>query len=54
MDGPTVAWGNNYGSRTWSRGTIYGAVFGPAGPLAARATYGVTNTIMAFATNTNI
>ena len=34
--------GNNYGSRTWSRGTIGGTVFGPAGPLAARTTYGVT------------
>ena len=42
MDGPTVARGNNYGSRTWSGGTIGGAVFGPAGPLAARTTYGVT------------
>ena len=34
--------GNNYGSRTWSGGTIGGALFGPAGPLAARTTYGVT------------
>ena len=33
--------GTNYGSRTWSGGTIGGAVFGPAGPLAARTTYGV-------------
>ena len=31
-----MARGNNYGSRTWSAG------FGPAGPLTARATYGVT------------
>ena len=43
MEGPTVAKGNNYGSRTWSRGTIGGAVFGPAGLLAARTTYGVTD-----------
>ena len=42
MEGPTVARGNNYGSRTWSGGTIGDAVFGPAGPLAARTTYGVT------------
>ena len=43
MEGPTKARGNNYGSRTWSRGTIGGAaVFGPARPLAARTTYGVT------------
>ena len=41
MEGPTVAKGNNYGSRTWSGGTIGGALFGPAGPLAARTTYGV-------------
>ena len=32
----------NCGSRTWSGGTIGGAVFGPAGPLAARTTCGVT------------
>ena len=25
----------NYDSHTWSRGTIYGAMFGPAGPLVA-------------------
>ena len=37
-----MARGNNYGSRTWSGGTIGGAVFGPAGPLAARTTYCVT------------
>ena len=37
-----MARGNNYGSRTWSGGTIGGAVFGPAGPLAARTTHGVT------------
>ena len=42
MEGPTVARGNNYGSRTWSGGTIGGAVFCPAGQLAARTTYGVT------------
>ena len=49
--GPTwhVRWGDqlwqggtNCGSRTWSGGTIGGAVFGPAGPLAARTTCGVT------------
>ena len=34
--------GTNYGSRTWSGGTIDGVVFGPAGPLAARTIYGVT------------
>ena len=34
--------GTNCGSRTWSGGTIGGAVFGPAGPLAARTTCGVT------------
>ena len=34
--------GNNYGSHTWSGGTIGGAMFGLAGPLAARTTYGVT------------
>ena len=43
MEGPTVAKGNNNGSRTWCGGTIGGAVFGPAGPLAARTTYGVTS-----------
>ena len=43
MEGPTVSRGNNYGSRTWSGGNIGGAVFGPAGPLAARTTYGVTD-----------
>ena len=41
--GPTVARGTNCGSRTWSGGTIGGAVFGPAGPLAARTTCGVTD-----------
>ena len=34
------------GEQLWQpymiRGTIGGAVFGPAGPLAARTTYGVT------------
>ena len=34
--------GTNCGSRTWSGGTIGGTVFGPAGPLAARTTCGVT------------
>ena len=40
--------GTNYGKgeQLWQpymvRGTIGGAVFGPAGPLAARTTYGVT------------
>ena len=43
MEGPTVARGNNYGSHTWSGRTIGGAVFGPAGPLAAQTTYGVTD-----------
>ena len=33
--------GNNYGSHTWSGGTIGDAVFGLVGPLAAWATYGV-------------
>ena len=33
---------NNYGSHTWSRATISGTVFGPAGPLAVRTTYSVT------------
>ena len=42
MEGPTVARGNNYDSRTWSGGTIGGAAFCPAGPLAGRTTYGVT------------
>ena len=43
LDGGTnCGKGNNNGSRTWSGGTIGGAVFGPAGPLAARTTYGVT------------
>ena len=43
MEGPTVARGNNHGSRTWSDGTIGGAVFDPAGPLAAWTTYGMTD-----------
>ena len=43
MEGPTVARGNNYGSRTWAGGTISGVVFGPARPLAAQTTYGVTD-----------
>ena len=38
-----MARGNNYGSRTWSRGTIGGAMFGPAGSLAAWTTYGMTD-----------
>ena len=39
-----MARGNNYGSRTWSwgGGAIGGAVFGPAGPLVVRTTYGMT------------
>ena len=44
LDGGTnCGKGNNYGSRTWSGGTIGIAVFGPAGTLAARTTYGVTD-----------
>ena len=43
MERPTVARGNNYGSRTWSGETIGGTVFDPAGPLAARTTYSVTD-----------
>ena len=35
--------GSNYGSHTWSRGTIGGAVFGLAGPLAAWTTCSVTS-----------
>ena len=38
-----MARGDNYGSCTWSGGTIGGTVFGPAGPLVARTTYGVTD-----------
>ena len=34
--------GDNYGSCTWSRGTIGDTMFGPAGPLAARTTCCVT------------
>ena len=45
MEGPIGARGNNYGSRTWSGATIGGAVFGPAGALASRTTYGVTDSI---------
>ena len=37
------------GEQLWQpymvRGTIVGAVFGPAGPLAARTTYGVTGSL---------
>lgn len=35
--GPTVA-----AIHAWSGGTIGGAVFGPAGPLAVQTTYSVT------------
>ena len=42
MEGPTVARENNYGSRTWSGGTIGSTVFGLAGSLMVRTTYGVT------------
>ena len=33
---------NDYGSHTWSRGTIGGTVLGLARPLAARTTHRVT------------
>ena len=36
--------GTNYGSRTWSGGTIGGAVFGPAGQLAVRTSSDHCNT----------
>ena len=42
MEGSTVARGSNYGSSTWSGGTIGGAVFGLDGPPVVRTTYGVT------------
>ena len=44
FDGGDQVWQGetNCGSRTWSGGTIGGAVFGPAGPLAARTTCSVT------------
>ena len=37
---------NNNGSHTWSRGTIGGTVFGPAGPLAAWTTYSMTPPVL--------
>ena len=46
MERSTVARGNNYGSRIWSGETIGGAVFGPAGSLAARRTYGMTGPLV--------
>ena len=42
MEGPTMASGEQLWQPYMVRGTIGGAVFGPAGPLAARTTYGVT------------
>ena len=40
--GPTVARGEQLWQPYMVRVAIGGAVFGPAGPLAARTTYGVT------------
>ena len=42
MEGPTVVRGEQLWQPYMVRGTIGGAVFGPAGPLAARTTYSVT------------
>ena len=43
MEGPTVARGEQLWKPYMVRGTIGGTVFGPAGPLVARTTYGVTS-----------
>ena len=43
MEGPTVTKGEQLWQPYMVRGTIGGAVFGPAGPFAARTTYGVTD-----------
>ena len=45
MEGPTLAIGGRLWQAYMVRGTIGGAVFGPAGPLAARTTYGVTDLV---------
>ena len=42
MEGPTVARGEQLWQPYMVRGTIGDAVFGPAGPLAARTAYSVT------------
>ena len=42
MEGSTVARGEQLWQPYVVRGTIGGAVFCPAGPLAARTTFGVT------------
>ena len=42
MEGPTVARREQLWQPYMARGTIGGAVFGPAGPLAAQTTFGVT------------
>ena len=42
MEGPTVARREQPWQPYMVRGTIGGVVFGPAGQLAARTTYGVT------------
>ena len=42
MEGPTVARGGQLWQPYMVRGTIGGSVFGPAGPLAARTTCGMT------------
>ena len=48
MEGPTVARGEQLWQPYMVRGTIGGAVFGSAGPHAARTTYGVTDPLQSF------